>query len=121
MLSRIVKTTWHKVYNSLEVAKRRVPLDSASAIVVNNKVICLVHRAEGFYAIDDKCPHQGTSLAGGELTSRGEIVCPWHKYSFDLKSGRDTCGIGEYVNTYEVRAEENGLFIGLEKKIWKWF
>ena len=39
-------------------------------------------------AIDDRCPHQGASLARGYVLD-GCIVCPWHGSRFDPETGHE--------------------------------
>ena len=39
-----------------------------------------------FYAVSDRCTHEDTPLHEGELFD-GEIVCPLHFASFDVKTG----------------------------------
>ena len=39
-----------------------------------------------FYAFDDKCTHQGCSLATGELVGT-TVTCPCHGSEFDVRSG----------------------------------
>ena len=39
-----------------------------------------------FYAFDDRCTHQGFSLAAGELDGN-TVTCPCHGSSFDVRSG----------------------------------
>ena len=39
-----------------------------------------------FFAVDDSCPHQGASLGEGFL-HRGSVVCPWHNWSFEVRTG----------------------------------
>jgi nitrite reductase (NADH) small subunit len=56
-----------------------------------------------FYALRNRCPHQGAPLGRGYLTGTfvpsevGEyrwgrepeiLRCPWHKYEFDTRTGR---------------------------------
>jgi nitrite reductase/ring-hydroxylating ferredoxin subunit len=56
-----------------------------------------------FYALHNRCPHQGAPLAEGQLTNlttadgvgeytqdrEGEILrCPWHGWEFDVTTGR---------------------------------
>ena len=36
-----------------------------------------------YYAIDDCCPHMGSSLAGGRL-EQGVVVCPDHAWRFSI-------------------------------------
>jgi nitrite reductase/ring-hydroxylating ferredoxin subunit len=39
------------------------------------------------FAFDSSCPHKGGPLEQGELL-RDRIRCPWHKYEFDLVTGK---------------------------------
>ena len=56
-----------------------------------------------FFALADRCPHQGGSLAAGCITGRvsssapgeyryerrGEMIrCPWHYWEFDIRTGQ---------------------------------
>jgi 3-phenylpropionate/trans-cinnamate dioxygenase ferredoxin subunit len=56
-----------------------------------------------FFALADRCPHQGGSLCEGILTGhvsssgpgvyayerRGEMIrCPWHAWEFDIRTGK---------------------------------
>ena len=115
------KTTWHRIFSSLEEAENVIPLNKAIAVPVNKKTICLARTKKGFFALDDACPHQGGPLSEGECTPGGAIVCPWHKYHFDLKTGRFVGGQGDYTETYPVEVREDGLFIGLTKRMWNLF
>ncbi|MBB3149609.1 3-phenylpropionate/trans-cinnamate dioxygenase ferredoxin subunit [Phyllobacterium trifolii] len=59
-----------------------------------------------FFALLDRCPHQGGSLCAGKMTGlveagavgefkysrHGEIVrCPWHGWEFDVRTGKSYC------------------------------
>jgi nitrite reductase (NADH) small subunit len=62
-----------------------------------------VYNLDGqFYAIDDQCPHRGGPLGAG-LLDKGEVVCPLHGWSFDLKTGACLSGADRAVKTYPVR------------------
>lgn len=78
--------------------RRRVEIEGRAILVLN---------IDGeLFALSDKCPHKGGSLAGGNLTglvessqpgeyrySRpGEMLrCPWHQWEFDVRTGRSWC------------------------------
>ena len=67
----------------------------------------LSHHVKGeYFALYDRCPHEGGSLCAGKLTGlvqsdgpgdyrlerKGEIVrCPWHGWEFDLRTGQSYC------------------------------
>ena len=115
------KIIWHKIFDSVEIAEKRIPLNTADVVKAGNKVLCLAHIKEGFFAVKNKCPHQGGPLGEGSISEEGEIICPWHKYSFDLKTGKDTGGLGDFVESYPVEIRQDGLFIGLPKSFWTFF
>ena len=68
--------------------------------------VALFHTDEGFFALDDHCPHRSGPLSEGTLFDSG-IACPWHDWIFDLKTGTCRTIPGKKVVTYPVR-EENG-------------
>ena len=38
------------------------------------------------YALANACPHEGGPLGEGKVKA-ATVVCPWHDWEFDLKSG----------------------------------
>ncbi len=40
-----------------------------------------------FRAFDNRCPHLGGPLGKGRLDD-GALVCPWHGWRFDARTGR---------------------------------
>jgi len=115
------KITWHKLFETVEAAETRVPLNKVTTVFVNNKKICVAHTASGFYAVADKCPHNGASLGTGWCTEDDTVICPVHRYRFDLKTGRAKSGVGDYVNTYPVEVQEGSMYIGFESIVWDLF
>ena len=41
---------------------------------------------QGFFALDDVCPHAGGSLSEG-LLEAGHVICPIHGYAYDIVTG----------------------------------
>jgi nitrite reductase/ring-hydroxylating ferredoxin subunit len=65
-------------------------------------------KVEGnIYAVDGFCPHRGAPLAHGALHGH-TIVCPWHAWEFDCRTGEGDCG---KITTYPVLIEEDSIFI----------
>jgi len=115
------KIVWVKLFDSLEAANEFVSIGRVSTIQVGKKKICIAHTIEGFFAVNDKCPHNGASLGNGYCTEEGSVVCPVHRYHFDLKTGRAKSGLGDFVQTYPIENRDGVLFIGFEEKIWTIF
>jgi nitrite reductase/ring-hydroxylating ferredoxin subunit len=80
-----------------------------------------------FFAIRNRCPHQGGPLCLGMTTGMttgrfvdgeppvvgwirdGEIIrCPWHAWEFDLRSGKAVFGEGWRVAVYRTEVDEDG-------------
>ena len=115
------KINWIKLFPSLDAANDQLAIGRVQTMNVGKKKICLVHSKEGFFAVNDKCPHNGASLGNGYCTEEGSIVCPVHRYHFDLKTGRAKSGLGDFVQTYPIEVRENGIFIGFEETVWNLF
>ena len=58
----------------------------AKTVSVNGKLIAVFRDGDGWFAIDDTCPHMGASLAGGYVEG-GIVTCPWHAWRFRLDDG----------------------------------
>ena len=112
------KTKWLKLFESIQDANAQVALGKVNTLVINNKKICVAHTTEGFFAMQDKCPHNGASLGTGFCTEEGSVVCPVHRYSFNLKTGRATSGGGDAARTYPMKTREDGIYIGFEETVW---
>ena len=113
--------TWLKLFDSTTAANNQVALGRVTTIQVGKKKVCIAHTIEGFFAVNDKCPHNGASLGNGYCTNEGSVVCPVHRYHFDLKTGRAKSGGGDYVQTYPIEVREDGVFIGFEETVWNLF
>jgi 3-phenylpropionate/trans-cinnamate dioxygenase ferredoxin subunit len=82
---------------------------------MNGKKICIAKFKEGIFAFAYKCPHAGGILADGHIDALGNIVCPLHRYKFDMKNGRNVSGEGYYLKQWPVELRDNGVFVGLEE------
>jgi 3-phenylpropionate/trans-cinnamate dioxygenase ferredoxin component len=77
------------------------------AVEADGEAIVLVRCAGALYAVEDRCTHDGESLAGAQI-EQCEIVCPRHFSHFDLKSGEALSPPAyEPLRVYAVR-EANG-------------
>lgn len=73
--------------------------------------ICLITVNGVIYAVAGRCPHNGSSLAGG-IVSGVTLLCPQHYWTFSLADGKllrpplDAC-----LSTYPVVVEGDEVFI----------
>lgn len=103
-----------------------IPIGERKVIEVAGREIGLYNVNGEFFAIRNRCPHQGGPLCSGRVTGfvmaaapgqytytrRGEIVrCPWHGWEFDIKTGQSwfdpaKTRVRNYKVTVEPRAPE---------------
>lgn len=51
--------------------------------------VLAVFVVDGTYHVTDAvCPHNRGPLAQGGVCEDASVICPWHRYRFDLRSGR---------------------------------
>ncbi|WP_187264346.1 Rieske (2Fe-2S) protein [Pontibacter beigongshangensis] len=108
--------TWYKIFESEADALKQVPLRQTRLLAVAGKEICLAHTAAGFVAIQDACPHMGSSLSRGNINYLNEIVCPWHSYRYNLQSGKECDYRTRNATIYPLEVREDGVFIELQQK-----
>jgi nitrite reductase/ring-hydroxylating ferredoxin subunit len=101
---------WHKISES------RLELFSGGTnlveVLAGEKLVCVALVGEQLRACAAKCPHASGKMAAGYIDALGNIVCPLHRYKFNLENGRNMTGEGYYLKTYEVEERNDGIFIG---------
>ncbi len=107
---------WYKVFNNVQDAEKRIPLNSIQLIVAKGRKICLVHTQSGFKAADDFCPHLGESLSKGNINFLNEIICPLHSYRFSLINGAECHQRAPDLAIHQVKYDETGFYVGLKLK-----
>ncbi len=104
---------WVKILPSGSDAREKLQENKPQLLIVHGKRICLVKRENQFFAVSDKCTHNGESLSKGMVNFAGEVVCPWHGHQFNLKTGREYQERSADLVTFPIREEDDGLYIGL--------
>ena len=63
-----------------------VPPGRGKTVRAGDRELALFNDGGEFFAVDDTCPHQGASLGEGML-HEGRVICPWHSWIFELRTG----------------------------------
>ena len=87
-----------------------IPAGEGRMFEVNGKQIAVFNIDGSFYAIDNTCKHQGGPLAEGELDGC-TVVCPWHGWTYDVRTGISPDDDETGVSTYPVKVEGADLFL----------
>lgn len=87
-----------------------LPLGRVKAFECQGRKIAVYHIAAGFFATDNTCPHRGGPLAEGDIIG-DEITCPWHLWSFDVKTGLCAGNPEIAVATHELRVDGDRILV----------
>ena len=68
----------------------------------------------GYYACDNRCPHMGYPLSEGSVRD-GVLICHWHHWEFDLKTGGCFLTFGDDVASFPVEDRGGVLYVGIPK------
>ncbi|MDQ7947583.1 MAG: Rieske (2Fe-2S) protein [Pedobacter sp.] len=94
--------------------------DFIQQVKVRAKKLCLIRNQGKLYMVQNTCPHAGGILSGG-WCEKGNIVCPIHRYEYDLDSGRGAEGQGDYIKIYPLEMRDDGLYVGFRESLWERF
>ena len=78
----------------------------------NGRAFAVFKQDGQFHVIDDECPHVGAPLGSGFLEP-GRVVCSFHAWTFDLKTGACLSGGNCAVKSYAVHIRDGQLYIEL--------
>lgn len=97
----------------IEVPAQRVPAAGERCLIEGEgRSVALFNVGGRLLAIEDSCPHQGSSLCAGQL--QGAVIqCRAHGLRFDLASGYLLNSKALKVASYPVEVEDDRVFIVL--------
>jgi nitrite reductase/ring-hydroxylating ferredoxin subunit len=104
-----------------------LPPGNRKVVNIGGRPIVIFNINGEFFALLDRCPHQGGQLSCGQLTglveasepgkyrySRpGEILrCPWHGWEFDVRTGKSWCDPSRIrTKSYSVAVESGNKLV----------
>jgi len=72
-----------------------------------------VARVNGAIAVlDGVCPHEGGPLGEG-IVEDGRVVCPWHAYAYDVRTGASQQDPALKARVFEAVVEDGELRVKL--------
>lgn len=90
------------------------PSGQARAVQAGGRAVAVFRLEQGWFAIDDSCPHQGASLSQG-LIHDGRVICPLHNWVFDVKTGACPRNSHEPATAYPVRTEKGRVEVEVDR------
>ena len=92
-----------------------VPSGTVKHIKVHDKPMALCNVDGNLHAVNAVCPHMGGPLGSGKLEGC-VLTCPWHGWTFDVRTGLPDHPGGHTVAAYEVRVEGEDILVGWIKR-----
>ncbi|MBI5310063.1 MAG: nitrite reductase (NAD(P)H) small subunit [Actinobacteria bacterium] len=86
-----------------------VPFGEGRSIALVNRRIGVFHTPQGFFAIDNDCPHQGGPLSDG-IVADACVTCPLHGRRIDLTTGQ-VQGHDEQVKRYSLEIRDGKVWL----------
>ena len=99
----------------------QIPPGQHIMVTLGGREIGIFNIAGEFFAIGNRCPHNGASLCKGRIVGlveasepgayqfsrRGEFLrCPWHGWEFELRTGKSRCDPERTkVRSYDLKVE----------------
>jgi nitrite reductase/ring-hydroxylating ferredoxin subunit len=108
------KYNWHKIAAS----ETELPFatNNIAVVEVKEKKICISKHNDVLFAFAYTCPHAGGIMAEGYIDVLGNIVCPVHRYKFNLQNGRNSSGEGYYLKHWPVEKRSDGIYVAQEEE-----
>lgn len=93
-----------------------VPDSKPKKVVVPGHPAVAVYRLDGEYFVtEDACTHGNGSLSMGKILEDGEIRCPVHRGSFDIRTGRAVAyPCTEPLMTFPVEVRDGFVYAALD-------
>jgi nitrite reductase (NADH) small subunit len=86
------------------------PDGEAKEFECQGKTVCVARVNGEVTAMDNVCLHRGGPLGQGVVMG-DKIVCPWHGWEFDAKTGQAGQSKDIAVAVYRVRIEGNNVLV----------
>jgi nitrite reductase/ring-hydroxylating ferredoxin subunit len=104
-----------------------IPPGQRMLVKVGGREIGIFNVGGEYFAVSNRCPHEGASLCKGrvvglvessepgsyQFSRRGELLrCPWHGWEFDLRTGKSWCEPDRTkVRSYDLKVESGGALV----------
>ncbi|MGE0360531.1 MAG: Rieske (2Fe-2S) protein [Vicinamibacterales bacterium] len=84
-------------------------------VKVEGRHVALFRLADGFHALDNLCLHHAGPLCEGRIDAADVVTCPWHGWSYEIRSGRLTQDRSVGVSRHDVRVADGEVQVRLSE------
>jgi nitrite reductase (NADH) small subunit len=95
----------------VKVGKRsELPEDSVIEVSAGGEMYAICNVGGTLRALNGTCLHEGGPLGQGNVVD-GRLVCPWHAWEWDCRTGENPDDPSQRVATYEVKVEGDDILL----------
>ncbi|HUY82144.1 MAG TPA: Rieske (2Fe-2S) protein [Acidobacteriaceae bacterium] len=88
------------------------PVGEAREAVCGERPVCIANSGGELTAMGNVCPHRGGPLGQG-IVEDGKLICPWHAWAFDVKTGVAVHTPQARVDVYEIKVAGDDVLVKL--------
>ena len=96
-------------------SKSEIGNGRGKVVDIKGKEIAVLNDNGKFFAIENTCAHMQGPLGEGACEN-GKVTCPWHSWTYDLKTGKNTFNQNIKLNVYETKVQGNDILVNTEPK-----
>jgi nitrite reductase (NADH) small subunit len=97
-------------FTKLATESELPPTDEAKEFPCGDKSICVANISGNYSAMDNVCPHRGGPLGQGMIEG-SKVVCPWHGWAWDTKTGTTDLNSNMKVAVYPLKIEGSDVLV----------
>lgn len=86
------------------------PEGEAREFAVGDKMVCVANVNGKYSAMDNVCTHRGGPLGQGVVMG-DKLVCPWHGWVWDPKTGRTDDDPNTKIPVYSIKIEGDDVLV----------
>jgi len=90
----------------------QLPPQTVTEVVAGENVYAVCNLGGEIAVVDGVCPHHGGPLGHGAIQD-GRVVCPWHLWEFDCRTGEYDRDPSLKLATYRARVDGDDILIDI--------
>ncbi|HWB85574.1 MAG TPA: Rieske (2Fe-2S) protein [Bryobacteraceae bacterium] len=87
-----------------------LPRDSVMEVAIGEDLYAICNVGGTIRALSGVCIHSGGPLGQGQI-HKGRLICPYHLWEFDCRTGEYDCNPAQRVATFEVKVEAGQILL----------
>jgi len=89
-----------------------LPPESVHEAMIDGSLYAICRVGAEVRALSGVCPHRGGPLGQGQIHD-GRLVCPYHLWEFDCRTGEYDYDPSQRVATFDVQIEDGQILLRL--------